>query len=84
MGYSPFFLVYGFEAILSSDIAFGALCIQNCEEGEAEATWWQEIDSAEEHRINAALQHARYEQRLRHYHDRNIHGRDFNMGDTVL
>ena len=32
----------------------------------------------------AALQHARYEQQLRRYHDKNVQQRDFNIGDLVL
>ena len=33
--YSPFFMVYGSEAVLPSDIAFGAPRIQNYNENEA-------------------------------------------------
>ena len=35
--YSPFFMVYGFEAVLPSDIAFGAPRIQNYDENEADS-----------------------------------------------
>ena len=66
------------------DIAFGAPHTQNYDQGEAETTRQTDIDSAEEHRLTAALQHARYEQQLRRYHDRNVHQRDFNVGDLVL
>ena len=83
-GYSPFFMVYGSEAVLPSDIAFGAPRIQNYDENEAEATRCTNIDSAEEHRLTASIQHARYEQQLRRYHDHNVHERDFNVGDLVL
>jgi hypothetical protein len=38
IGFSPFFLVYGSEAVLLIDVAFGALRIQFYEEGEAEQT----------------------------------------------
>ncbi|XP_039841045.1 uncharacterized protein LOC120700914 [Panicum virgatum] len=61
-GYSPFFMVYGSEAILPTNIAFGAPHTQNYDEGEAETTWRIDLDSAEEHRLMAALHHARYEQ----------------------
>ncbi|XP_039787524.1 uncharacterized protein LOC120653921 [Panicum virgatum] len=61
-GYSPFFMVYGSEAILSTDIAFCAPHTQNYDEGEAETTQRIDLDSAEDHRLMAALQHARYEQ----------------------
>ena len=83
-GYSPFFMVYGSEVVLPSDIAFGAPRIQNYDENEAESTRRTDIDSAEEHRLTAFIQHARYEQQLRRYHDRNVHERDFNVGDLVL
>ncbi|XP_039805088.1 uncharacterized protein LOC120669394 [Panicum virgatum] len=77
--YSPFFMVYSSEAVLPSDIAFGAPRIQNYDENEAEAARCTDIDSAEEHRLTPSIQHARYEQQLRRYHDR-----DFNVGDLVL
>ena len=72
-GYSPFFMVYGSEAVLPSDIAFGAPRIQNYDENEVESTRCTDIDSAEEHRLTASIPHARYEQQLRRYHDRNVH-----------
>ena len=60
-GYSPFFMVYGSEAVLPSDIAFGAPRIQNYDKKEAESTRCTDIDSAEEHHLMASIQHARYE-----------------------
>ena len=83
-GYSPFFMVYGSEAVLPSDIAFGAPRIQNYDENEAKATRCTDINSAEEHRLTASIRHARYEQQLWRYHDRIVHERDFNVGDLVL
>ena len=67
-----------------SDIAFGASCIQNYDKNEAESTRRTDINSAEKHRLTASIQHARYEQKLRRYHDRNVHERDFNVDDLVL
>ena len=61
-GYSPFFMVYGSEAVLPSDIAFGAPRIQNYDENKAKATRCTDIDLAEEHHLTASIQHARYEQ----------------------
>jgi len=58
-GYSPFFMVYGSEAILPTDIAFGAPYTQNYDEGEAETTRRIDLDLAEEHHLMVALQHAR-------------------------
>ena len=82
--YSPFFMVYGSEAILLMDIAFGAPHTQNYDQGEAKTTRQTDLDSAEEHRLTAALQHARYEQQLRRYHDKIVQQCDFNIGDLVL
>ena len=83
-GYFPFFMVYGYEAILPTDNAFSAPHTQNYDEGEAETTQRTDLDSAEEHRLTAALQHTRYEQQLRHYHEKNVEQHDFNVGDLVL
>ena len=58
-GYSPFFMVYSSEAILPTDIAFGAPHTQNYDEGEAETTRRTDIDSAKEHHLTAALQYTR-------------------------
>jgi hypothetical protein len=77
-------MVYSSEAVLPSNIAFGAPHILNYDENEAELTRCTDIDSAEEHRLTASIQHARYEQQLLRYHDHNIRERDFNVGDLVL
>jgi len=77
-------MVYGSEAILSMDIAFGAPHTQNYDQGEAETTRRTNLNSSEEHCLTAALQHVRYEKQLRNYHDKNVQQRDFNIGDLVL
>ena len=77
-------MVFCSEAVLPSNIAFGAPRIQNYDENEAEATRCTNIDLAEERCPTASIQHARYEQQLRRYHDRNIQERDFNVGGLVL
>ena len=83
-GFSPFFLVYRSEAILPTDIVFGAPRIQHYDKGEAEQTHRVDLDSLEEHRVAALMRHARHEQQLHRYHDRNIKERTFNVGDLVL
>jgi hypothetical protein len=83
-GFSPFFLAYGSEAILPTDVTFEALRIQFYEEGEAEQTRRIDLDSLEEQRLIAVVRQARHDQQLRRYHDRNVRETSFNVGDLVL
>jgi ribonuclease HI len=83
-GFSPFFLVYGSEAILPTDVTFEAPRIQFYEEGEAEQTCRIDLDSLEEQRLTAIMRQARHDQQLRRYHDRNVKETSFNVGDLVL
>jgi hypothetical protein len=69
-GYSPFFMVYGSEAILPMDIAFGAPYTQNYDQGEAQTTRQIDLDSTEDQRLTVALRHARCDQQLHRYHDK--------------
>jgi transposase InsO family protein len=83
-GNTPFFMVYGSEAVLPADLKFGAprLIFENIVE--AEATRLQDVDILEEERLNTMIQSARYRQTLRRYHDKAIRHRSFTVGDLVL
>jgi hypothetical protein len=83
-GDSPFFLVYRSEAVLPTDVAFGAPRIQHYEEGTAEETRKVDLDIIEEHHVKALMRHTWYEQQLHRYHNRNVRERSFNVGDLVL
>jgi hypothetical protein len=80
MGFSPYFLVYGSEAVLPTDVAFGAPQIQFYEEGEAEQTRRIDLDSLED----AVMRQARHNQQLRRYHDHNVKETSFNVGNLIL
>jgi hypothetical protein len=71
-GNTPFFMVYGSEVVLPTDLRFGAprLVFENI--AEAEATILEDIDVLEEERLNTVIQSARYQQTLRRYHDKAI------------
>jgi hypothetical protein len=83
-GNTPFFIVYGLEAVLPADLKFGAprLIFKNI--AEAEATRLEDVDILEEERLNTVIQSARYQQTLRRHHDRAIWHRSFAVGDLVL
>jgi hypothetical protein len=83
-GFSLFFLVYGSEAVLPTDVAFGAPWIQFYEEGEAEQTRRIDLDSLEEQRLSTVMRQARHNQQLCRYHYRNLRETSFNVGDLVL
>ncbi|XP_072149643.1 uncharacterized protein [Setaria viridis] len=65
-------------------VAFGAPRIQYYEEGELEKSRQVDMDNLEENRVAALIQHARHEQQIRRYYDRNVRKRSFNVSDLVL
>jgi hypothetical protein len=69
---SPFFLVYGSEAILPADMMWKSHRLEMFEEGKANTARHLELDSAEEIRCNVLFQLACYLQGVHHYHDRNV------------
>jgi hypothetical protein len=83
-GNTPFFMVYGLEAVLPADLMFGAprLVFENI--AEAEATMLEDIGVLEEERLNTVIQSAKYQQTLRRYHGNAVRHRSFAVGDLVL
>jgi hypothetical protein len=83
-GNTPFFMVYGSEAVLPANLIFGAPRLTFESIAEAEATRLEDIDVLEEERLNTVIQSARYQQTLRRYHDKVVRHRSFVVGDLVL
>jgi transposase InsO family protein len=83
-GQSPYFLVYGFEAILLTDVIWNSPAVEHYDKGVSEDSRRVDIDSLEEARCTALVQSARYLEGSRRYHNRNIKERSFNVGDLVL
>ena len=83
-GVSPYFLVYGSEAILPADIAFRAPRVENYDEEQAAAVRTEDIDRVEEERLITCICTAKYLEGLRRYYNRNIKGRSFVVGELVL
>jgi transposase InsO family protein len=82
--YSPFFLVYGSEAVLLADLIWTSPRIEQYDEGEAKHTQKLELDSTEEVRVNATLRSACCLQGLRRHYNKNTQPRTFQVGNLVL
>jgi hypothetical protein len=83
-GQTPYFLVYGSEAILPTDVMWESPAVEQYDEGILEDSRRVDIDSLEEARCAALVQSARYLEGIRCYHDRNVKEHSFNVGDLVL
>jgi hypothetical protein len=83
-GFTPFFLVYGSEAMLPTDVEYGSPRLKAYNEKNNDATREDALDQLEEARDVALLHSSRYQQSLRRYHDRHVHRHDLNVGDLVL
>jgi len=77
-------MVYGSEAVLPTDLDYGAPRIRAYDEQGAEASHQDAMDQLDEARDIALLHSAKYQQALRRYHSRRVRGRSFNVGDLVL
>ena len=81
---SPYFLVYGSEAILPTDIVFQAPRVENFDEEQVVAVLIEDVYRAKEERLITCVRTAKYLEGLRRYYNRNIKGRSFAVGDLVL
>ena len=57
---TPYFLVYGSEAILPADVTFRAPRVENYDEEQAEVVRSEDIDRAEEERPITCIRIAKY------------------------
>ena len=83
-GVSPYFLVYGSEAVLPMNIAFRAPRVEHYNEEQATAVRTEDVDKAKEERLITCICTAKYLEGLRRYYNCNIKGRSFAVGDLVL
>ena len=84
MGFTPFFLAYGAEAVLPSDLDHGAPRIKAFDSDRATEAQQDAVDLLEEARETTVVRSARYQQTLRRYHERKIRGRILEVGDLML
>jgi hypothetical protein len=83
-GFTPFFLVYGAEAVLPIDLEYGSPRVKSYNEGTNQQACEDSMDQLDEARSVALMHSARYQQALRRYQARKIRHRDFDEGDLVL
>jgi transposase InsO family protein len=83
-GFTPFFLVYGAEAILPTDLEYGSPRTRTYDDRGNQTSREDSLDQLEEARDMALLHSARYQQSLRRYHARGVRSRDLRVGDLVL
>jgi hypothetical protein len=82
--FTPFFLVYGAEAILPTDLEYGSPRVKSYDKGTNQRAREDSLDQLDEARTVALMHSARYPQALRRYQARKIRCRDFDEGDLVL
>jgi hypothetical protein len=83
-GFTPFFLVYGAEAILPTDLEYGSPKARAYTDQSNRVNREDSLDQLEEARDMALLHSARYQQSLQRYHARGVRSRDLQVGDQVL
>ena len=83
-GLTPFFLTYGFEVVLPSDLDYGAPRVKAFDPATAAEAQGDVMEVLEEARLTTLLRSARYQQTLRRYHERRIRERTLQIGDLVI
>src|SRR3954468_4266747 len=83
-GYMPFFMVYGIEAVLPSDIRHDSPRVAAYVEADNEKARQDALDALDQARELAPATSAIYQKNLRRYHSRRIKTRTCQEGDLVL
>ena len=71
-GYTPFFVIYGSEAILLTNLDYGAPRVKAYDEQGSEASLEDAMDQLDEACDVALLRSAKYQQALRRYHSHRV------------
>jgi hypothetical protein len=83
-GFTPFFMVYGAEAVLPTDLEYESPRVRGYDEGTSQRAREDSLDQLDEARTVALMHSARYQQALRRYQARKIRRRDLSEGDLIL
>jgi hypothetical protein len=83
-GYTSFFLGYGIEAVLPTDVIHDAPRVVLYTKEEAKEDREDDVDLLEEAREITLSRTAVYQQNLRRYHTQKVNPRRFEEGDLVI
>ena len=83
-GYTPFFMVYSAEAVLTCDIIHDSPRERMYEERESKLDQQDSLDALEEERDIAKARSAFYQQQARRYQSREIRAKTYNVGELIL
>jgi transposase InsO family protein len=83
-GYTLFFLLFGAEAVLPTDVRYCVPRVVAYVKEDAEKVLADAQDVLDEARDVALARSAAYQQSLRNYHSRRVRGRSFESGNLVL
>ena len=84
IGFTPFFLAYGAEEVLASNLDHGAPRVKAFDRDRAMEAQQDAVDLLKEARETTIIRSAHYQQTLRRYHERKIRGRILEVSDLVL
>ena len=84
MGFTPFFLAYGTEAVLPSDLDHDAPRVKAFDQDQAIEAQQDAVDLLKEAHGTTIICSAHYQQTLCRYHERKIRGRILEVEDLVL
>jgi transposase InsO family protein len=83
-GYTSFFLLFGAEAVLPTDIRYCAPRVVAFVKEDGKKALADAQDQLDEARDVALARSAVYQQSLRNYHSRRVRGRSFEPGNLIL
>jgi hypothetical protein len=83
-GASPYFMVYGAEAVLPTDIAFRSPHVENFDEDKSDEACELEVNWSEERWLDSCIRTTKYLAVLCRYYNRNVKECLFVVGDVVL